>query len=265
MGYLTQTGELVVLTTPTGSVSAATAAAQRNSIFCMRGRHVLELTPRVELSPDPATTPSTVSVTERLIVTLPSGGQLNVSHDDQYLSVGLKGAVTTINVIRVADGHLREVCKVEPPAQWHGHLQWSHTPSNLLSFAGGDDWHSEGAPDRIWVLDPTGGVPRPAYHQVDGELVTHESWWVDDQILYCGAPRAVGFEADPAKRELSHVNVLNPKTGVVRILGAGSWWSGATDAEIWKRNWWHCAGSEDGRWVVADTFQEEKSSAEKKK
>ena len=255
MGYLTETGELVVLATPTGSVGAATAAAQRNSIFCMRGNDVLELTPTIEISPDPTSNPSSVAVIERLITTLPSGGQLNVNYDDTYLSVGLRGEVPTINVINVADGQVREVCRIEPPMPWAGHLQWSRTSSNLLSFASGPDWHrEEGTLDRLWVIDPDEGVPRPVHHQVMGELVTHESWWVVDQILFCGAPPAVGLVGDPPKRELSHVNVLDPKTGVVRIIGAGSWWPEGTDAEVWRRNWWHCAGSEDGRWVVADTF-----------
>jgi hypothetical protein len=84
MGYLTATGELVVLATPSGGLGAATAAAQRNSVFCMRGGDVLELALTIEASPTPAGTPSKVTVVERRIATLPSGGQLNVSHDDRY-------------------------------------------------------------------------------------------------------------------------------------------------------------------------------------
>ena len=82
--------------------------------------------------------------------------------------------------------------------------------------------------------------------------MTHESWWVNDQILFCGAPPALKLKGDSQRRERSHVNTLDPKTGHVRILGAGSWWPGATEAEIWRRNWWHAAGSSDGRWVAAD-------------
>jgi hypothetical protein len=253
MGYLTATGELVELNTPSGGVGGATAASRKNSIFCMRGTDVLELTPTVQISRDPAATPSRVHLTERTIATVRSAGQLNVNHDDRYLSIGFGGDEPTINIISVADGNVREVCKIEPPAQWCGHLQWSRTASNLLSFAGGDDWHHGDVSDRIWVVDPAEGIPRPVHHQVEGELVTHESWWVNDQILYCGAPPPIGFQGEPPKRELSHVNVLDPKTGTVRILGSGSWWPGGTDAEIWKRNWWHCAGSDDGRWIVADT------------
>ncbi|MEO2047823.1 MAG: hypothetical protein ABGX16_14780 [Pirellulales bacterium] len=254
MGYLTETGELIVLKTPTGNLGAATAAARSHSIFCMRGNDVLELALTIDLSSDPALTPSTVTATERRIVTLPTKGQLNVNFDDTYLSVSLDGDPPSIHVIDIDKGQNHEVCKIKPPLKRHGHLQWSRTASNLLSVAGGDDWFRKGSHDRIWVVDPTEGVLRSVYHQIEGELVTHESWWVDDQILFCGAAPAVGFENDPAKREWSHVKALDPKTGTVRILGAGSWWPEGTDATIWKRNWWHCAGSADGRWIVADTF-----------
>ncbi|OHB76931.1 MAG: hypothetical protein A2W31_10380 [Planctomycetes bacterium RBG_16_64_10] len=97
------------------------------------------------------------------------------------------------------------------------------------------------------MVDIRDGVPRNVYHEQPGELVTHESWWVDDQILFCGGTH-------PKPTEDSHVKVLNLTTGIVRIVGAGSWWPGATPAELAKHNWWHAAGSADGRWVAADNW-----------
>ena len=193
-----------------------------------------------------------MTITERVIVTVPSGSTLNVNYDDTFLSIGIG---KTVNTIRVSDGRLKEVCRLDPPLAWRGHLQWSRTESNLLSMAQGQDWRRDpDALDRIWVIDPEEGVPRPVYHQIVGELVTHESWWVDDQILFCGAPPPLGLPGDPERREMAHVNALDTTTGNVRIIGAGSWWPEGSDEEVWRRNWWHCAGSEDGRWVVADTF-----------
>ena len=255
MGYLTATGELVVLATPTGNVTGATAAAKRNAVFGTRDGDVLELTPHVELSSDPARKPSTVEITERVITTLPQGGALNGNYDDTYLAIGQPGDPWTINTIRVADGETKQIVRLDPPMRWCGHVQWSRTSSNLISFAQGNDWKkNEDDLDRIWVVDPEEGIPRPVYHQIIGELVTHESWWVEDKILYCGAPPAVGHVGDPDRREMAHVNVLDYKTGIVRVAGAGNWWAEGTDMEVWKRNWWHCAGSEDGRWIIADTF-----------
>jgi hypothetical protein len=262
MGYLTETGELVLLDTPDGEVSAPTAATTRNSIFCTRdsadtqdGCDVLELTPEIRISPDPAAKPSTVTIRERHIVTLPAAGAINGNYDDTYLCARLPGPPPTANTIRVSDGELREVCRADGPNPRLSHLQWSRTASNMLCTAIGPDWHTEGTPPRLHIIDPEEGIPRPVYHQVVDELFTHESWWVDDQILYCGAPPAVGLPGDEMdNRQMAHVNVLNTKTGIVRIMGAGNWWSGEESKEVWRRNWWHCAGSDDGRWVVADTF-----------
>ena len=253
MGYLTKTGELVVLADSEDDLKHATAAVQRNSFFCMRGNDVLEITPHIEYSSDPAKKRSIVSVSKRLITTLPSSGQLNGNFDDQFLSIILKGDQPTINTIEVATGRIRQIYQVQPPLSRISHLQWSHTESNLLSFArGNDDWHRKGGPSRLWIVDPQEGSPRQAYEQIKNELCTHESWWVDDQILYCGAPPALKLKNDPDRREMSHVNLLDPHTGEVRIIGAGNWWPDATEADIWRRNWWHSAGSDDGRWVVAD-------------
>ena len=255
-GYLVETGELVAFTTPQGDLgdSTFTAAALRNSVFCMRGNDVLELTPTVEISSDPASAPSRVAIRERYIATLPLAGQINGNYDDTYLSAGLRGTPPTICVIGIDDGSVREVGRFEPPFMFRGHVKWSRTASNLLSFSAGPDWHREGDPQHARIMDPEDGVVHVAYHQVAGELFTHDSWWVDDQILFCGAPPAAGLPGDPTKRELSHVNALDTRTGVVRIIGAGSWWPDGSDHDVWKRNWWHCAGSDDGRWVVADTF-----------
>jgi hypothetical protein len=29
---------------------------------------------------------------------------------------------------------------------------------------------------------------------------------------------------------------------------------GVTASELWKRNWGHCAGSDNGNWIAADNF-----------
>ena len=189
----------------------------------------------------------------RHIATLPMAGQMNGNYDDTYLSVGLRGKPPTIVVIDVEGGDVREVGRFEPPFMFRGHVKWSRTASNLLSFSAGPDWHKEGDPQHLRVMDPADGIVRTVYEQAVGELLTHDSWWVDDQIVYCGAPQAVGLPGDPEKREMSHVNLLDHKTGVVRIVAAGSWWPGS-DKDVWRRNWWHAAGSDDGRWIVADTF-----------
>ena len=70
---------------------------------------------------------------------------------------------------------------------------------------------------------------------------------MDDQIAFCG-----GLHPQPT--EDSHVKLVDIHTGVVRIIGAGAWWAEGTPSEIAKVNHWHCAGSDDGRWVVSDNW-----------
>ena len=256
MGYIVATGELVDLDGPAGRFrDRATVAATRNSVFAIRGHDIVELSVELHVSDDPAVRSRAIGE-ERVIASVDgwcrSGcAKLNGNYDDRYLVTYNEPYILRIEI---DTGEVVELAEIGPPIEWHSHVQFSRGPSNLISFAGGSDWHEEGDPPRLWLLDPDTGEPRVAHQQVPGELVTHESWWVDDQILFCGAPPAIAFEGEPTKREMSHVSVLDPVTGVVRIIGAGSWWPGGTDAEIWKRNWWHCAGSDDGAWVVADTF-----------
>jgi hypothetical protein len=256
LGYLTGTGELVEITTPTGPINPSyfTAGSRKNVVFCMRENDVLELTPTIEVSPDVEQECSRVTMSERTVATLPLAGQINCSYDDTFISAGLRGTPPSIHVIEVETGNVRQIGDFGPPFMFRGHVQWSRTASNLLCLSAGPDWHKPGDPHHTCIVDPKDGVPREVYRQVEGELVTHQSWWVDDQILFCGAPQAVGLPGDPELREMSHVNALEPRTGVVRIIGAASWWPEGSDKDVWRRNWWHCAGSEDGRWVVADTF-----------
>ncbi len=136
-------------------------------------------------------------------------------------------------------GEMREAYRVPTPPQYMSHVQWSHTSPNLLSFAG--------LYPRLNVLDVSTGTVTTPYDQLPDELVTHEHWWVNDQIVFCG-----GTHPQPA--EDSHVKVVDVKTGVTRILAPGSWWPGGSDEEIAKQNYWHCSGSDDGRWVVADSW-----------
>ena len=164
--------------------------------------------------------------------------------------------------VSLRSGKLSEICRLPQPPGYGGHVQWSRTNPHLISFAGGrgptkdiagptpastasEDYAGRG--QRLWVVDIREGVPRNVYLAEEGELVTHESWWVNDQILFCGS-------IHPYPTEDSHVKVLNIATGEVRIIGAGAWWPEAKPIELSKYNWWHSDGSDDGRWVVADNW-----------
>jgi hypothetical protein len=85
------------------------------------------------------------------------------------------------------------------------------------------------------------------YQAVEGEIVTHVVWWVNDSILFTGA-------IDLDGKDHSHVKVVDAASGDVRVMGAGFWWPDADPVELARLNWWHPAGSDDGRWVVADNW-----------
>ena len=246
MGYLAETGELVSFTTADGALGGATAALTGPRFLAIRGNRILEVTLAIAASANPAEQPSDVRVTERVICELPAvatNTALNESCDGTRLSVGVRGAATedkpAILVIEVASGAIRELCRFDDPDTYHVHVQWSRTDPNLLSYAG--------HPQRLMVVDTRDGVPRNPYRAWENELVTHESWWVKDRLLFCG-----GIHPKPG--EDSHVKVLDMRTGEVRIIGEGAWWPGGSESEIAKRNWWHASGSEDGRWVAADNW-----------
>ena len=85
------------------------------------------------------------------------------------------------------------------------------------------------------------------HKQVAGEFATHHCWWRDYTITFCG-----GWHPQP--NEDADVKVVDIRNGTVRILGKGSWWPGASSAELARWNWWHSAGHENGRWVAADNW-----------
>ena len=268
MGYVTATGELIRIHTPQGGLGGATAAGRGNSILAMRGRSIVEIKLVIKLSDAPTLRRSRVTATERVVGTLTDGGPstaLNPSCDGKYVAFGVTGLADpahgqAICKINLKTGKLSEVCRFPQPPGFAGHVQWSRTNPNLLSFAGargptGDvagPVHSSTGPEdylgrgqRLWVVDIRDGVPRNVYLSEEGELVTHESWWVNDQMIFCGGKC-------PAPDVLSHVKVLNIYSGEVRIVGAGAWLPGVSASEAARFNWWHAAGSGNGRWIVAD-------------
>ena len=237
MGYLTATGELIWFNTPEGPLGGATAAARGNAVLAVRGRSIVEIKLAIVPSSAPEVRPSRVSATERVLCTLADGSPgtaLNPSCDGKYVSLGVTGYADpkrgpTICKIAIKSGKLTEVCRLPQTPAYGGHVQWSRTNPHLISFAGGrgptkdfagpvpsatapEDYAGRG--QRLWVVDIREGVPRNVYVAEEGELVTHESWWVNDQLLFCGGK-------GPTPPELSHVKALNIYSGQVRIVGPG--------------------------------------------
>jgi len=97
----------------------------------------------------------------------------------------------------------------------------------------------------MWVVDTRKpGEATKIHLQEPGELVTHEDWWIDDQLTFCG-----GY-----LKEESHVKLVSIHDQKTRIIGLGAWWEGGTPAELSKYNWWHASGARDSSWVVTDNW-----------
>ena len=246
MAYITGTGELVRLATPTGPLRQPVASMKRPVLFARRGRDVVEVRLSLAVSDDPKIKPSGARAEERVICLMPEGAHssyLTENPDGTKLSMGIGGIKneqrSAIFAIDIASGEVKEVCSFPDPPGFAWHVQWSWTDPNLIIFAG--------RPQRLMVVDIRDGKPRNVYKALDDELVTHETSWVNGQILFCGGTH-------PKPVEDAHLKVLGLATGVVRIIGAGAWWPGASAADLAKVNWWHASGSRDGRWVAADNW-----------
>jgi hypothetical protein len=247
-GYLAKTGELVRLVTPNGSYGGATAARNRNSIYGVQNGKLVELALDIHTSDGPATTPSRVRGTERVICELGPVYRsvvcaLTESCDGKFLCVAAGGGpeeTVHVLIVNVESGAIREVRRVKA-ADFHGHVMFSLTNPNLLSYKGEKDLV-------LQVVDlRTGGTVCQQGLRLDVELATHHCWWANDTITFCG-----GFHRGP--NEDSDVKVMNIYTGEIRIIGRGSWWAGGTPSQLAAYNWWHAAGHESGRWVAADNW-----------
>ena len=128
------------------------------------------------------------------------------SAEGKYLSAGLNYAGSDKQEIVSIDIHSGEI-KTLYTGKSISHVQFNKYNKNLLRFSN--------HPQRMWYIDiREPGVARKLHLQEPGELVTHEDWWVNDQMTFCGAYR----------KEESHLKIIDLATQTTRIIGAGSWW-----------------------------------------
>lgn len=193
-----------------------------------------------------------VQVKETKLCDYPEGAVpihgLNENSDGSLLSYAyISNELYHIAVVKIVTGKSEVICQLNYQIQ---HVQFSWNRPDLLSFA--RSYGSDTAPlestdplhARIWFVNVKTKTPVPAFYQVPGELVTHECWWVNDQITFIGGHR----------KEEGHVKVLDLKTNETRVIGAGSWLENVEPKDLAKVNWWHASGSPDGRWIVADNW-----------
>ncbi len=247
-GYIAETGELIRFNRQQDAPAVFPVASKNGDlIYVVRGNsiYIWDIT----LNTDGNTR---VSISERKLCDYPKGSVpvhgLNENADGTRISFAYQlNELYHIAVVNTSAGNSELIAQMDYPIQ---HIQFSLNRPDLLSFARA--YGSDTAPldpnekphARIWFVNINTKMPVPAFYQVPGELVTHECWWVNDQITFIGGRR----------KEEGHVKVLDLKTNEIRIIGSGSWLKNVEARDLARVNWWHAAGSPDGRWVVADNW-----------
>jgi len=252
MGYLVDTGELLRLNQADAPAAEAVAVSCKGDRLFVSKEHAI-----CKWQLDIAAKPQIAArVTETKLTEIPPEMQ-----DRSFLVENSDGSLLAFRY-RIADAYFIGFCDVAtgrllPPAKLDfrpDHLQFHWTRPDLLAFCCVYD--SDVAPRdpnvprhaRFWFMNVNTRVPLPAFYQVPGEIVTHECWWVHDQMTFVGGHHHEG------NREEGNVKVFDLKTGEIRIIGAGAWMEDATAYQLSQVNWWHASGSPDGKWVAADNW-----------
>ncbi len=241
-GYLPETGEIVRLQPAQKPFMGwATLDYQTHDIYVVRDNTICQWHVSSDLSQD-KNVRSKVSIKERKIAQAPGGTSFFMgpteSADGKYLSVGLKYANSDRQDIIAVDIQTGKIQTLLTQSPSHiSHVQFSKYNPYFLRFSQ--------TPHRMWMIDiRKPGEAKKIHPQEPGEMVTHEDWWVNDQMTFCA-----GYEDGE-----SHVKVVDIHTNITRIIGAGNKWLKGSKADIAAQTWWHASGSRDGRWVTADNW-----------
>ncbi len=257
-GYLETTGELVRLHEPGLALGyEGSCSRYRNSLYVILNGEVHEWLIKIEQGS--LEQPSKVSVEDKTIGKLPedvdSTVGLNENSDGSGVMLGFTSKGPTASRIILMDyktGACKELASLDDGIT---HVQASWVTPDLVLFCRSSritdrvQVNAEGqVPSRMWLADASRREPWPLYPQLEGELVTHECWWVDNQVTFCTGMNKSG------NAEEAHVKVIDIQTGIARIIAAGAWWPGGTPERVSKRNWWHCAGAPSAKFVMADNW-----------
>ncbi len=289
-----RSGDIIQITAGDAGMSNVTLSRKSNTAFFMRGRprQLVELKLDPLIADAMAGTPRPASTYERVVATLPDnmrGGGIALDADESrvYFGINLEPAAppqprlaptppptrpptgrriiddqnmdpdqdreaqrrrfeaagrgrSGIRSIDLKTGALATV--IDIPMRL-GHLQTNPWVSGEIMYCHettGD------AVQRMWVVRADGTGNRPLYAESPDEWVTHETFATRDEVMF----NLMGHL--PYLRERpSGVAVINLRTSQMSILAQ-------IEEDMGERRTgglWHCNGSPDGRWAVADSFK----------
>ena len=151
-----------------------------------------------------------------------------------------------IRIVDVKTGEIRTAFNVDFTM---GHVQASPFVTREIVFChetGGD------SPQRTWFGDMSKLTYRPLYIESDYEWVTHETIADADHVYF-----NVLCHLERLKTKPSGIFSINVRNGHVQVLGQVRSDDVNDDLKsipAQANSFWHCNGSQDGRWAVGDDF-----------
>jgi oligogalacturonide lyase len=124
-----------------------------------------------------------------------------------------------------------------------GHVQTSHWTAGEIIYC--HETTGDG-PQRMWTVRGDGTGNRPLYVETPDEWITHETSAGPDEVMFNIMGHLPYLREHP-----TGVAVINLRTNAMKILGQ-------LEEDMGRGRlggFWHCNGSPDGQWAVADTFK----------
>lgn len=249
--YVPKTGELICVSPEKGKHNywLTTVDFETHTVYVRDSESIYEWNIDIEFNSD-STKVNSVKVKERKIASAPDGAKftsaLTQSANRKLLSASIAydddPNHKEILSVDILSGKLKTLMSFKTDTAIT-HVQFNKYNPNYLRFS--RDVPRNIGVHRMWVVDiRKPGKAEKIYLQEPKESVTHEDWWVNDQLTFCS-----GYHTDQY-----HVKVINIHDQKARIIAAGAWWKSGTPKELAKYNWWHASGSRDGKWVAADNW-----------
>ncbi len=251
------TGDITQLTEGPGVETGSLNVARLSNrlYFLRKGEDGLERLVELELTPlladSAAGTVKTADAYERVLATLPAthkgAGGFTLDADERTAYFGVRLAdgpprepgkpipqvPSGIRAVDLATGEYRTV--IDTPFLM-GHVQanpWVPGEIIYCKETGGD------ADQRMWAVNADGSNNRALFPEAPSDWVTHEIVVDKDTVLF----NLMGHTPELRVRPTG-VMALNLRTGEVQPLG-----------QIQRgQGFWHCNGTADGKWAVADNF-----------
>jgi oligogalacturonide lyase len=237
-------GDIIQLTDGAGiNTGSMNVCRKSNRVFYFRYNRLTELAidPVIQSSRQGKTGDS--AQFEKIIMTLPpnhreSGGfSLDANETKAYIGISYRKENDTTTYyklcsIDLSSGAFNTIMEIPFRV---GHIQANPWIAGEILYCyetGGD------ATQRMWMVNADGSNNRPFYKETPDEWVTHEIWMDKDNVMV---------------NILGHLPRLRTKPHGVAIVNVRN-----NEIRFYKnapgRGFWHCAGSSDGKWGVADTF-----------